>query len=160
MAFHVRHMSSLDAREISTWSYPEPYSFYDMDGGSECIAELLDGSYYSVVDRQDSVIGYYCFGKSAQVPVGHQFGAYDSPDLVDIGLGLKPTLCGRGLGSSFLHSGLEFARNQLSATGFRLTVAAFNIRATKVYTKAGFKRQMSFTSSTKMGKTEWIVMVL
>jgi RimJ/RimL family protein N-acetyltransferase len=58
---------------------------------------------------------------------------------LDIGLGLKPELCGKGMGAAFMGSGMEYARKNLGAAGFRLTVALFNSRAGKVYKKIGFE---------------------
>lgn len=102
-----------------------------MDGSDDCIDELLNGTYFSASDKENNLIGYYCFGESAQVPVGKQFGVYDCKDSTDIGLGVNPNLCGQGIGLTFLKSGLDFAKNKRSAKMFRLTVAAFNQRAIK-----------------------------
>lgn len=123
-----------------------------MNESDDCIGELLNGTYFSVSDRENNLIGYYCFGESAQVPVGNQFGVYDCKDITDIGLGIKPNLCGQGLGLKFFSSGLDFARNNLSAKWFRLTVAAFNQRAIKVYERAGFEKVNSFQRITDTGK--------
>ena len=65
----------------------------------ESLNELLDGTYFEVIDKE--LIGYFCYGKSAQVPPGNDLGAYDKYYL-DIGLGLKPSLCGKKNGKKFM----------------------------------------------------------
>ncbi|MCM1989017.1 GNAT family N-acetyltransferase [Oceanirhabdus seepicola] len=160
MELNIKQMNYDEAKEISKWIYEESYSIYSMDDSEDCINELLNGHYFSVSDREDNLVGYYCFGAAAQVPVGNQFGVYDSKDFTDIGLGIKPNLCGQGLGLKFLNRGVDFARNKLSAKEFRLTVAAFNQRAIKVYQRIGFKKVNSFERISESGRIEFWVMVL
>ena len=160
MELKIARMHYNEAKQISKWIYKAPYSIYSMDGSDDCITELIQGNYYSVTDENNLLIGYYCFGESAQVPAGKQFGVYDSNDLTDIGLGINPDLCGQGLGLDFFREGLVFARTHLSAKRFRLTVAAFNQRAINVYQKAGFEKSDSFTRLAENSKTEFLVMRL
>lgn len=160
MELTIKQVNYDEAKLISQWIYEAPYSIYSMDGSDSCINELLNGLYFSVTDKEGTLVGYYCFGESAQVPAGKQFGVYDDTDYTDIGLGIKPDLCGQGLGFDFFSNGLEFARNQLSAKGTRLTVAAFNQRAIKVYEKAGFKKVSSFKRISEAGEMEFWVMTL
>jgi RimJ/RimL family protein N-acetyltransferase len=160
MELNIKQMNCEKAKQISKWIYKEPYSIYSMDESKTCINELLNGYYYSASDIENNLVGYYCFGESAQVPVGNQFGVYDLKDITDVGLGIKPDLCGQGLGDKFFVSGLDFARNKLSAKEFRLTVATFNQRAIKVYQRVGFKKVNSFDRISEFGKTEFWVMIL
>lgn len=160
MELNIKQMNYDEAKQISKWVYKEAYSIYSMDGSDNCIGELLNGTYFSVSKEENNLIGYYCFGESAQVPVGNQFGVYDCEDITDIGLGINPNLCGQGLGLEFFSSGLDFARNNLSAKGFRLTVATFNQRAIKVYQRAGFEKVNSFERITETGKIDFWVMIL
>jgi hypothetical protein len=85
-----------EAKQISRWIYEEPYSVYSMDESDNCIKELLNGNYFSALDNKNNLVGYYCFGESAQVPIENQFGVYESRGITDIGLGIKPNLCGQG----------------------------------------------------------------
>lgn len=156
---NIKSMNYDGAKEISKWIYKEPYSIYSMDESDNCIEELLDGTYFLVVDKENNIIGYYCFGESAQVPAGNKFGVYNYKDIVDIGLGLNPNLCGQGLGLKFLNNGLDFAKNKLSAERVRLTVATFNQRAIKVYKHAGFEKLYSFARISEIEKIEFWVMI-
>jgi len=160
MELNIKQMNYDEAKLISKWIYQGLCSIYSMDGSDNCINELLNGYYFSVYNKENNLIGYYCFEQSAQVPIGKQFGVYDDKDVTDIGLGIKPDLCGQGLGFDFLINGLEFARSKLSVKGFRLTVATFNQRAIKVYERIGFKRVNSFERISEIGKIEFWVMTL
>ncbi len=159
MKYLIKQMNYIEAEMISKWRYTEPYSIYNMDDSRESIEELLNGSYYSALDSQDNLIGYYCFGESAQVPVGKQFGAYKSEEYIDIGLGIRPDLCGKGIGIEFLRKGIEFGQNQLYIKNFRLTVADFNQRAIKVYERVGFKKVTSFERISENEKIKFGVMI-
>lgn len=160
MILNIRQMNMEAAKQIAKWTYEEPYSIYSMDDSEEILHELLDESYFAAFDEIDNLIGYYCFGKSAQVPAGSFFGVYDEENHIDIGLGMRPDLCGQGQGSYFFSKGLEFARNTLSAQGFRLTVAAFNMRAIKAYQRIGFSKVDSFVRASEHGEIEFWVMTL
>ena len=160
MKLSIKQMNYDDAKQISKWIYEEPYSIYSMDGSDTCIAELLNGFYFSAFDDKNNLLGYYCFGESAQVPVGKQFGVYDNKAVIDIGLGIKPNSCGKGLGFDFLGDGLTFARKQLSTKGFRLTVATFNKRAIKIYENVGFRRVNSFKRISDTKEMEFYVLIL
>lgn len=160
MQFNINEMSENHAKEISAWTYNEPYSIYDGDGSEEFIKELMDGSYFSVVDENDDPIGYYCFGVSAQVPAGKQYQVYDDVGFIDVGLGMRPDLCGKGNGYVFFINGLKFAENEFSSKKFRLTVAAFNERAIKLYEKIGFIKTVTFVRELSDGNTTFLVMEL
>lgn len=156
----ISQMNWEQANQISNWGYEEPYEIYSMDGSDECINELLNFNYFSVTDDEEKLIGYFCYGEAAQVPAGRKFDVYDDTNLVDIGLGIKPELCSKGLGNEFLLMGIEFGRNMLSIKRFRLTVAAFNERAIKVYQRVGFEKIDSFVRVTDQNELEFWVMIL
>lgn len=77
---------------------------------------------------------------------------------VEIGLGLRPDLTGRGLGRAFLEAGLAFARDKYRPTIFRLSVAAFNRRAIRVYERVGFHQVETYLLETNGGMYEFVRM--
>jgi ribosomal-protein-alanine N-acetyltransferase len=124
-------MTAVDAQAIAAWRYPPEYAFYDADADADDLAELLDpggwgGRYFAVDEIATGGLGGFFEFKI----VGG--GA------VEIGLGLRPDLTGRGLGADYLEVGIRFAEKSLGVTTFTLTVAAFNQRAITVYERAGF----------------------
>lgn len=61
-------------------------------------------------------------------------------DMVEIGLGLRPDLTGRGLGPSFIEALMAFARERWHPARFGLDVLPWNERAIRAYEEAGFLR--------------------
>lgn len=141
-----KEMSEGEARGISAWHYDPPCDFYDMAKDPEDLEELLDPEkrrdYYSATSDGE-LVGYFCFGSEARVPGGDYSG-----EALDIGLGVRPDLTGKGLGLEFLEAGLRFAKRRFSPARFRLSVAEFNERAIKVYERAGFEKAESFIQRT------------
>jgi ribosomal-protein-alanine N-acetyltransferase len=134
----VQPMTREWAQEIALWTYPGIYAQYSFQNTPETVAHLLNGAYYAVSEDQSPFpIGLYCYGPSAQIPT--LLPDVYPPTRLDIGLGLHPSLCGRGAGESFLRVGMEFGRRRFGSLPFRLSVAAFNQRAITVYTRAGFR---------------------
>lgn len=121
--------------QVASWRYPDEYAVYNLDEDSGP-GELLDGGSYGVLNSSGELVGFYQFGTGARIPALEE-GVYPEGPL-DMGLGLRPDLCGLGLGKSFVQTGMKFAQEQLRANEFRLTVAGFNLRAQKVYERCGF----------------------
>jgi [ribosomal protein S18]-alanine N-acetyltransferase len=139
-----------DAEAIAEWRYPEPYSFYDWTADPDDLRELLDAAlrwdaYWAVRDEANELVGYFEFKPKDE-------------QTVEIGLGLRPDLTGRGLGGSFLAAGLEFARTRFAPARFVLSVATFNERAIKVYERAGFTRERIYMHSTNGAEWEFLKM--
>jgi len=141
-------MTQADAVAISRWRYPEPYSFYDWDADPDDLAELLDparrgDTYWAVEDGSGELVGFFSCKPS-------------EPGAVEIGLGLRPDLTGRGLGAAFLEAGLEHVRTRFAPTEFVLSVAAFNRRAIAVYERAGFARVRAYSHWTNGGEWDFL----
>ena len=136
-------MDEAAARAIVTWRYEAPYDVYNLGDGDvdkevRCFVDPAN-AYHAIVDKEGRLVAYCCFGPDAQVPGGD----YDQPAL-DVGLGIHPELTGQGLGGTFVGAVLRFAQQQLAPTEFRVTVAEFNKRAQRVWTKARFRPVQRF----------------
>ena len=110
------------------------------------LAPALRGdAYFGVEDGTGALVGYFSFKpRDART--------------IELGLGLRPDLTGRGLGASFLAAGMEFARAHFAPARFVLSVATFNERAIKVYERAGFVRERTYMHSTNGGEWEFVHM--
>ncbi|WMJ88651.1 hypothetical protein [Anaerocolumna sp. MB42-C2] len=61
-------MSIVYASQISEWIYENEYSIYTFHQNDDTVKELMKGEYYACLDRYNDLLGYFCFGKSAQIP--------------------------------------------------------------------------------------------
>ena len=154
MHLHIERMTENNAQHILTWKYEKPYDFYNNEVSEESLKELLDGSYYVLLNEQIDIVGFFCIGKNAQVPIGLKFGVYVD-DFVDMGLGMNPNLTGKGNGTKFCTYIIQFIEEQYVGTPIRLTVAKFNKRAIHLYEKLGFVSVAEFTAHT----TEFMTMI-
>lgn len=157
MLYTFRPMTEAEARSIAAWRYDGPDAFYNLD--PEDVPALLDhmSSYTAVLDSSGFVVGFFGFGPGGQVSGAHRAGLYDD-DALDIGLGLRPDLIGRGLGRDFVAAGLAYATERFAPRAFRLTVAAFNRRAIAVYKRLGFHYGPTFTSPVRGVETPFLLM--
>jgi ribosomal-protein-alanine N-acetyltransferase len=133
-----------DALEIAGWKYDPPYDIYSRrpEEIEKNLRYMLDpaNGFFGIRAADGEVIGFCSFGKDAQVPGGE----YDG-DALDIGLGLRPDRTGKGLGPAVIGEVLEFAGRMYRPARFRVTIASFNSRARKAWTKAGFVEAAEFT---------------
>lgn len=136
-------MGEASARAILDWRYEAPYDLYNLNSGDteEMVRFFSDpqNAYHAIADDEGVLVAYSCFGRDAQVPGGD----YDDPAL-DIGLGVRPDLTGKGHGLVFVSAVLRFAQRAYTTALFRVTVAEFNNRALRVWEKAGFQHVQTF----------------
>jgi [ribosomal protein S18]-alanine N-acetyltransferase len=154
MELYIRDMTESYATEILNWSYAPPYDFYNNELSQEGLDELVNNQYLAVIDHDENLIGFYCIGQSAQVPKGNEFGVYEKR-MVDIGLGVRPNLTGKGFGSEFFKFILERVHETTNLFTLRLTVAKFNKRAIRLYENFGFTLENEFCTE----RAEFITMI-
>jgi RimJ/RimL family protein N-acetyltransferase len=107
--------------ELEAWRYEPPYDFYDGD-----VEPVLNPErFFEARDEDGSLVGFYYFETKGTA--------------LEIGLGLRPDLVGRGLGLEFFRAGVDFGRRRFRPVRLILAVAAFNERARIVYERAGLR---------------------
>jgi ribosomal-protein-alanine N-acetyltransferase len=134
--FDFQPMDLRSALSIVEWEYPPPYEEYNLYGSPLALLRMLEGEYFAAF-AGEVLMGFICFGRAAQLVEERDHDLYQEPYL-DLGLGMHPQWCSKGLGTAFVGRALEFA-GQFWPGGFRLTVASKNLRAMKVYSRLGFR---------------------
>lgn len=109
-------------------------------------------------NAQNFVVGFICVGDSARVPGGYSAGIYNDNSNLDIGLGLRPDLTGKGLGQGFMSDGISFLDRQFRNVNYRLVVAEFNERAIKTYERTGYVKGIRFNSKVQEQEVSFISM--
>jgi RimJ/RimL family protein N-acetyltransferase len=142
----VQPLEERHALQILEWRYKPPYDVYDLGKGDadEIVESLLlpDYAYHAILGPDDELVAFCCFGEDAQVPGGN----YDSQAL-DLGLGVRPDLTGQGQSHVYIQAVLDYARRHYAARSYRVTIAEFNTRAQRAWTKAGFRPLQRFEST-------------
>ena len=143
MSFTFRPLDESSARMTVGWQYEPPYDIYNLapSDPEEVLLYLLDpqNAFYGIYGLLGNLEGYCSFGADGQVPGGD----YSIPAL-DIGLGIRPDLTGRGHGSDYVNAVIDFASRTYQPDRLRVTIAAFNARARRVWEKAGFQVMQIF----------------
>lgn len=148
-----------DARVVLGWRYEGIYAAYNANPArlADGIATLLDPANAYLVARtpDGELVGFCCFGAEARVPGGD----YTNPPALDVGLGLRPDLTGGGRGAAFVRAVLDEGARRHDPPRFRLTVAAFNERARRVYERVGFRPLARFRRGGEPDGLEFLVMI-
>jgi ribosomal-protein-alanine N-acetyltransferase len=145
MQLFVMDMTKDFARQVLNWKYEKPYELYNNELTDEAMREVLNNAYFAVVDDVEELVGFFCIGESAQVPIGSLFGVYKE-DLIDIGIGMKPELTGKGFGYPFFSFILNEIKEIFDPNSVRLTVIKSNSRAIHLYQKFGFVMEKEFNT--------------
>lgn len=122
------------AREACAWRYEGPYHVYNLS--SDTLPELIAGRYCAYIGAFNELLGFACFAEPARIPTAEAFDWEDGK--IDIGVGLRPDLCGKGGGCVFFEDVLRWMGGRFPGAMFRLSVAAWNERAMRVYRRCGF----------------------
>lgn len=155
---------------IDNWKYGDKYHIYDYVNESEL---LLDESNwgtgkFAATDEQDCLVGELTIdffkeedGNSDDDGyVEHHVVRNDPEEIYEMwmGWGLRPDLCGKGLGAGFVSDCIKFAVSMYDYKGefVRCGVAAFNERAVKVYERLGF--EIFYTCTTEIAGEEFTIL--
>ena len=133
----------MSLEETLEWHYQAPYDFYDPADDPPVNPER-----YRVVCGDDGrAAAFWYFEEPA-------------PGVIEIGIGLRPDLCGHGLGERYMRDELDYARREWSPHTFRLYVASWNERAIKLYERLGFREvgERHMRSFEKFGEHEFMRM--
>lgn len=129
--FRARPIDDVAAEAIASWRYPGAYAFYDLNRDPDDVVLIRDrarrdGRWFAVDDTDTGeLVGF--------------FELKPRPSEIELGLGLRPDLTGRGHGPGFVEAGIALARERHPGLRLFLLVAVFNDRARKVYDRAGFQ---------------------
>ena len=131
------------ARVFVNWQYKPPYDIYNCppEEIGEAVQYNIDpaNNVCAMLDQNEELIGYCSYGKDAQVPGGDY-----SEEALDIGLMIKPELTGQGMGSDFVSEVIQNGIDKYAPEKLRVTIAAFNKRAMRVWEKNGFQQTQNF----------------
>lgn len=140
----LRPLNEIEAREVCTWRYDGIYSVYNLSDW-----EVVVQNCWSLAD-ENTRQAYFLSIWQDDVLIG--FGRIEPEgDKVQLGIGLKPECCGRGLGKEAMKHLVEEAQRRYPKQPLGLEVRRFNKRAIHCYESVGFKAQSTYMKETLHG---------
>jgi [ribosomal protein S18]-alanine N-acetyltransferase len=134
----VRRMTVDEAERMASWRYSGDWSVYDLSSAQPLIDELA--SYYAVMS-DETLIGFCCIGEAARVP-----GMTEQPATIDVGMGMDPTLVGRGHGAAIGRTVLSYLAETYPDKALRAVVQCWNERSRRLTHRLGFEEVGQLTA--------------
>jgi ribosomal protein S18 acetylase RimI-like enzyme len=152
MGLRLEDFTENRAKEICNWKYNDDYSIYNYPEWEKILNEKWGitvedkrkNEFNAVVDDCNNLCGY--------------IRLVDKNEFVLIGIGLKPSLCGQGLGNIIMEIVKQQCKKKYASKRIILEVRSFNDRAIKCYKKAGFNIVDTFIKDSPMGCGEFVKM--
>lgn len=153
MKIKLAPLTEEHGKEICQWSYEEPYSVYNYIDWNTMVTlgwgitqkEKREKEFLAVVDEKKELFGY--------------IRLIEERDAIMIGIGLRPDLCGKGIGQQVMMLLKEESMKRYGNKKIILEVRSFNIRAINCYKKVGFTETDRYIKNTPKGEAEFIKMM-
>ena len=151
MELVFRPLTQIHALEIANeWKYDGIYTFYDMTADAEDYEEFIDEHLRNQNDHYEALENHTLFGF---------FCVIQENASIEIGLGMRPDVCGKGKGKQFVKQILDFLGHNYKFDTLVMHVASFNQRAIKVYRSCGFKDSGITKRRSNGGVYEFLTLV-
>ncbi|TMU87258.1 GNAT family N-acetyltransferase [Bacillus sp. BHET2] len=152
MELTIRRRTKEDIDEFITWTYEGIYSFYDnnlqeekMDGFKKSVHLELA---FSVIDDNEKLVGNCEFYDVEE----------DGEEILVVGVQMKPSMTGKGYGSTFIKAIIDQGKERLKFNHLELAVVDFNERAIRTYEKEGFRKRGEFQNEIRGTLYTFIIM--
>ncbi|MFC3750658.1 GNAT family N-acetyltransferase [Paenibacillus sp. GCM10012306] len=153
VTFHVVPMETSHAEDICHWSYEPPYNIYGWMPWKQMEElgiefgdpQLRSQQYVSVLNDEGDLCGF------AQL--------FPMEGVVRLGVGMRPELCGHGMGQYFVRAIVQAAVRRYPEREVDLEVLTWNQRAIRTYQKSGFTITDTYERMTPTGSKPFYCMV-
>ena len=145
-------LSEEQAKELTSWHYPEEYSIYNLPSW-----EIIVQKNYSLADsiKREKYIGYM---NDAGELVGFVNLSLTKEDTVFFGIGVNPKYCDMGIGKTITKMALIESQKRFPNKPVVLEVRTWNKRAINCYKSQGFEIIGTTQQETYAGEGEFYIM--
>jgi len=153
MNYIESNMTEEYLKQIINWKYSQEYEAYNLPSyeemkvkGFSIVEPTKWSNYICFIGDNDEVISFLNIVKQEN-------------NSIFLGIGIKPSYCGNGLGRIFLQKGIEEVKKRYGNTLITMQVRSWNKRAIKCYENIGFKITKTETEKDyKENVTEFVFM--
>ena len=142
--FHVRQLTIEDGLTLAASPQPAAWQVFDA-----LEPFRPDEGYWAVADSQDILLGFCCLGEPARAA-----GENGHPAVLDIAIGIRSDLAGRGWGVELGRAAVAYARSVAADRQLRTTVPDWNAVGLHVAEQSGFTR----SGTLALGGQQYIVL--
>lgn len=149
--FSLKVLSEEDAKEICNWKYEGEYAIYNLSdwdivvkNGWELANKNIRERDFLAISREEEFMGFGVLKVKG--------------NRVFLGIGLKPSWCGRGYGIKIMKLMIKESQKRYPTKQIVLEVRSFNKRAIRCYEKICFKIKDSYERKTLTGSGEFYYM--
>ncbi|HEL2401847.1 TPA: GNAT family N-acetyltransferase [Streptococcus suis] len=141
--FYIMPLPQDLALEIANqWRYQAPLDVYTISAAPKTYAEMISpearGDRFFAVIRNAALMGYFCMDQAGE--------------LVELRLGMKPSLTGQGNGRAFYQAIEDYLVEHVQPASIKLTVAGSHQVAQKLFHALGFTEIEKQSEYIKMEK--------
>lgn len=144
-------LSQRNAQHIAyRWKYKDIYAAYNMTGDPSGMQEFISeklrrNNYFEILDDKNQLIGY--------------FSLEEKEDAWWLTVGMRPEMTGKGSGTEFLQSIIDFIHEQKGIDkSLKLAVSLWNERAIYLFQKLGFYEIATRKFNTNGGKFDYMIL--
>jgi len=138
--------------QIADWKYDGDYSIYNIPS-----IEEMKRKDYSIL-KEEKADNYLCYLIDKELIAYVNMKEMENKRIF-IGIGLKPTYCGKGNGNYFLKDSIEEIKKRYLGYEMYLEVRSWNERAIKAYKKVGFQEVKREIKKDRLGNDSEFVMM-
>lgn len=139
-----------DAKALCAWRYFPPDHEYDMPDWDTICREQ-----WALADPTRRAAEFHALREDSGALAGF-FRLVPAADAVTLGMGLRPDLCGKGLGAQLVAEACACCARLYPSLSLRLEVRAWNQRAIRCYQAAGFREYATLSRTTPAGQREFL----
>lgn len=144
-------LSEDQAKEICSWKYEGEYAVYNFSDWKEVVKNGWDLSVKEIRDTEYLAI----FFDDVFIAYGRIFIVEGN---VFLGIGVKPAVCGNGLGAELMMKLIEVAEERYPRKQIMVEVRDFNKRAKRCYESIGFEVIDEYWKDTLSGGDNFYLM--
>lgn len=149
--YKLKTLSENDAKEICHWKYDGEYAVYNFSDW-----DIVVQNGWDLADKQKREADFLAVLHDRQLIA---YGRVTkSEDKAFIGLGLAPSLCGKGIGKDVMRLLIAESNRKFPDCPVVLEVRSFNKRAIKCYENIGFEIKDKYIKNTFAGDAEFYYM--